>query len=75
MLSEVQDLMRLEAFGTVALVAVAEPGNGSLERAVAAVERTVAEFDLACSRFRPDSELTALNASAGKAVRVGPVLL
>jgi len=67
--------MRLEAFGTVALVAVAEPGNGSLERAVAAVERTVAEFDVACSRFRADSELTALNASAGKAVRVGPVLL
>ncbi|MBV9414352.1 MAG: FAD:protein FMN transferase [Solirubrobacterales bacterium] len=75
MLSEVQDLMRLEAFGTVALVAVAEPGNGSLERAVAAVERTVAEFDVACSRFRADSELTALNASAGKAVQVGPVLL
>ena len=67
--------MRLEAFGTVALVAVAETGNGGLERAVAAVERTVAEFDAACSRFRADSELTALNASAGKAVRVGPVLL
>lgn len=67
--------MRLEAFGTAAVVAVAEPGNGRLERAVAAVERTVAEFDLACSRFREDSELSAVNAASGTAVRVGPVLL
>jgi thiamine biosynthesis lipoprotein len=39
------------------------------------VEKTVAEFDLACSRFRSDSELTAVNEGAGTAVRVGPVLL
>jgi thiamine biosynthesis lipoprotein len=69
--------MRFEAFGTVALVAVAEPDPAcaALGRAVAAVERTVAEFDLACSRFRDDSELTALNARAGTTVQVGPVLL
>ena len=75
MAPEVQDSRRLEAFGTVAVVAVADPSGGRLTRAVAAVDRTVAEFDRACSRFRDDSELTALNASAGTAVRVGPVLL
>ena len=67
------DRMRLEAFGTTALVVVADPSR--LSDAIAAVERTVAEFDLACSRFRSDSELTALNAAAGAVVPVGPVLL
>ena len=33
------------------------------------------EFDRACSRFRADSELSAVNAPPGSAVRVGPVLL
>ncbi|HUJ35168.1 MAG TPA: FAD:protein FMN transferase, partial [Solirubrobacteraceae bacterium] len=31
--------------------------------------------DLACSRFRDDSELSAVNAAAGEPVEVGPVLL
>ena len=39
------------------------------------MERTVVEFDLACSRFRDDSELSAVNAGAGRAVPVGPLLL
>jgi thiamine biosynthesis lipoprotein len=65
--------MRWEAFGTVAVVAVADPAG--LHRAVAAVQRVVDGFDRACSRFRSDSELTLLNASAGRAVAVGPVLL
>ena len=67
------DLTHLEAFGSLAVVAVADAA--ALPRAVAVVERTVAEFDLACSRFRDDSELSALNASSGTTVRVGPVLL
>jgi thiamine biosynthesis lipoprotein len=70
---DIQDRMRLEAFGTVALVAVADPSG--LSPALGAVDRVVAEFDRACSRFRDDSELSALNAAAGKSVRVGPVLL
>ena len=41
----------------------------------AVVERVVAEFDRACSRFRADSELSAVNAAAGAPVQVGPVLL
>ena len=75
MAPELQDTRRLEAFGTAAVVAVVDPSRGRLSRAVAAVERTVAEFDRACSRFRDDSELSWLNASAGAVVRVGPVLL
>jgi FAD:protein FMN transferase len=67
------DLMRLEAFGGVAVVAVADAS--ALDRAVGAVERTVAEFDRACSRFRSDSELSEVNRRCGVPVRVGPVLL
>ncbi|MFZ0974577.1 MAG: FAD:protein FMN transferase [Solirubrobacteraceae bacterium] len=63
----------LEAFGTTALVAVTYAGSLAAARAV--VERVVAEFDQACSRFRNDSELSRVNAAAGAAVRVGPVLL
>jgi FAD:protein FMN transferase len=71
--SEKVDLRRLEAFGGVAVVAVTE--RVALSRAVEIVSRVVAEFDRACSRFRDDSELSAVNAGAGSAVRVGPVLL
>lgn len=63
----------LEAFGTTALVAVTD--GAALGPAVAAVQRTVDEFDRACSRFRDDSELSTVNAGAGTPVRVGPVLL
>jgi len=63
----------LEAFGTTALVAVTDAGSLAAARAV--VERVVAEFDQACSRFRDDSELSLVNAAAGAAVRAGPVLL
>jgi len=68
-----EECATLEAFGSSAQVAVTDPG--ALDTARAVVERTVAEFDHACSRFRADSELSAVNAAAGAAVRVGPVLL
>ncbi len=65
--------MRFPALGSLAVVGATD---ASLLTAVrAAVEDTVAEFDLACSRFREDSELAAVNRSAGTAVSVGPVLL
>ena len=67
--------MRLEAFGTVGVVVVADGHAGALSRAMTVVRRTVAEFDDACSRFREHSELSALNASSGNSVQVGPVLL
>jgi FAD:protein FMN transferase len=61
------------AFGCAALVAVTD--SGRLDTALAAVHETVDAFDLACSRFLPDSELSALNRAAGMTVRVGPLLL
>ncbi len=61
------------ALGSLAVLAVADAQQ--LEPAQAAVQRTVAEFDLACSRFREDSELCAVNAGAGTAVAVGPLLI
>jgi FAD:protein FMN transferase len=64
---------RWPALGGIAIVAVTDPGR--LEHARDAVQRTIASFDEACSRFREDSELSALNAAAGSTVAVGPVLL
>ena len=72
-MSESEECATLEAFGSSALVAVTEAG--ALDTAKAVVERVVGEFDHACSRFRGDSELSAVNAAAGAAVRVGPLLL
>ena len=72
-MSHSEESATLEAFGSTALVAVTEPA--ALDSARAAVERVVAEFDRACSRFRDDSELSAVNARPGVPVHVGPVLL
>jgi thiamine biosynthesis lipoprotein len=61
-----------DALGSTATVAVTCPER--LSEAVASVQKTVAAFDEACSRFRDDSELQALNAAAGEPVPVGPLL-
>ncbi|MDQ6836712.1 MAG: FAD:protein FMN transferase [Actinomycetota bacterium] len=45
-----------------------------LPAAVNAVQRTVQDFDLACSRFREDSELTGLNRAQGRPTRVSGLL-
>ena len=50
-------------FGTTATLLVGEPGTIAIARALADAE--LAAVDLACSRFRPDSELSRLNAAAG----------
>jgi thiamine biosynthesis lipoprotein len=68
-----EECATLEAFGSSALVAVTDAAE--LDSARMVVERVVAEFDVACSRFRGDSELSTVNAAAGAAVEVGPVLL
>src|SRR5438270_2303949 len=65
--------VRFPALGTSAVLAVAD--SAGLAGAHAAVEETIAAFDLACSRFREDSELSAVNAAAGRAIPVGPLLL
>ncbi len=60
------------ALGTTALVRTVDPALGDPARAV--VEAEIAEIDRTCSRFRPDSELLALHAAAGRAVVVSPTL-
>ena len=48
--------------------------DGDLDAARAAVERVLDEVDRTYSRFRDDSELMELNASAGRERRVSPLM-
>jgi FAD:protein FMN transferase len=50
-------------FGTTATLLVSEPGM--LEAARVIADDELAAVDRACSRFRPDSELSRLNAASG----------
>jgi thiamine biosynthesis lipoprotein len=52
------------ALGSTAVVAVTEPALLGEAKAVLAAE--LCSVDLACSRFRPDSELARVNARAGQ---------
>jgi FAD:protein FMN transferase len=72
-MAELETSVSFGALGSTAVVAVTDPE--ALAAATVTVEGVIARFDEACSRFREDSELTALNASAGAPVRVGPLLL
>ncbi|HET9076502.1 MAG TPA: FAD:protein FMN transferase [Acidimicrobiales bacterium] len=60
------------ALGTTATVAVS--GRG-IDLAVGEVRAEVEAIDLACSRFRPDSELSAVNSVAGRPVAVSELFL
>ncbi len=61
------------ALGSTATVVVTHPD--ALAPAQSAVEQVVDAFDRACSRFREDSEVSAVNALAGTAVPVSALLL
>ncbi len=61
------------ALGTTATVVTTRAA--ALDPAVAAVRAELDRFDATCSRFRADSELMGLNAAAGRAVAVSPLLL
>jgi thiamine biosynthesis lipoprotein len=63
---------RWEAIGTTVSVHVTDPA--ALEPVRCRVAAEVAAIDAACSRFRPDSELTRLNERGGRPTRVGPAL-
>jgi thiamine biosynthesis lipoprotein len=63
-----------DALGTTTTVVV-DGGDDAADAAVAAVQAELAAVDLACSRFRPDSELSRLNAAGGDPVPAGPRLL
>jgi FAD:protein FMN transferase len=57
-----------EVFGTGAVLLVCDPAARARARAIA--NQLLAEVDLACSRFRPDSELVRLNAAGGEPVAI-----
>ncbi len=62
-----------EALGTSVVLRVSDPA--ALEPARTAVERELTAIDLTCSRFRADSELSRVNARAGRPTQAGPLLI
>jgi thiamine biosynthesis lipoprotein len=62
-----------QALGTGVLVRVTEPAVIAPARAI--VEAELDRVDRACSRFRPDSELSRLNGSAGTTLRVSDLFV
>ncbi len=68
-----QETARFDALGSIATVAVSD--SVRIGAAVDAVQQAVAAFDRACSRFRDDSELSAVNRAAGTPVRVSPLMV
>ena len=63
---------RWEAFASTAILEVSNPESLGVARE--AVEGELQAIDRACSRFRQDSELSRLNARAGRPTAVGPLL-
>ena len=59
------------ALGTFCTLLVTSPK--ALEEAQEILAAELAAVDLACSRFRPDSEITALNEAGGAPVEVSPL--
>jgi FAD:protein FMN transferase len=63
-----------EALGSTVVLRLTDPSR--LPAARALVERELAAIDLACSRFRADSDLSRVNAAGGgRPVRVSPLLV
>ncbi|MFF4591385.1 FAD:protein FMN transferase [Streptomyces sp. NPDC001388] len=60
------------ALGATVRLVVTDPAL--LDSCNLLLARHLAEVDAACSRFRPDSELAALDTTAGRPVRVSPLL-
>lgn len=60
------------SIGTTATVVVQDPS--AADEASWMLAEHLDAIDVACSRFRPDSELERLHAEAGRPVRVGPLL-
>ena len=65
--------LSLRALGTTAVAGHARSGRAPPPRAASSSAGSRA-FDLACSRFRDDSELAALNRAAGRSAPVGELL-
>lgn len=63
---------RWQALGSTVVLQVLDPWQ--LQWAIEIVKQALGEIDLACSRFREDSELSRVNRAAGGQVAIGPVL-
>jgi thiamine biosynthesis lipoprotein len=61
------------ALGTSVFVAVRDPGE--LGRAMMLAGEVLTDVDEVCSRFRPDSDLSRVNAHPGEWVEVDPLLV
>jgi FAD:protein FMN transferase len=59
-----------EVFGTTAVLLVTDPDAAGQARRIA--DDVLTDVDRAASRFQPDSELTTVNAAAGRPVDVSP---
>lgn len=64
---------RWQALGTSAELVVSD--GDALARARAIVEQELEKIDRTCSRFREDSDLTLVNAQAGRTIQVSPLLI
>jgi thiamine biosynthesis lipoprotein ApbE len=62
-----------EALGTSVVLRLTD--SAALANTRAQVERELDAIDRACSRFRADSELSRVNASAGRPVQIGELLM
>jgi len=65
--------LRFRALGTTAVVVTADPAYLGVACSIVASE--IDAIDRACSRFRPDSELSRVNSAGGTRVAIGPLLL
>jgi FAD:protein FMN transferase len=70
--AEAATRVTIAVWGSTATVAVIDPDALALARAVLVAE--LAAVDAACSRFRPDSEISLVHAARGRSVPVGPLL-
>ena len=72
MTASAPDRVAIAALGTTALLAVNDPAALTTAEQVMVAELDA--IDEACSRFRPDSDISLLHAAPGAAVPVGPML-
>ncbi|MCA9324510.1 FAD:protein FMN transferase [Candidatus Saccharibacteria bacterium] len=61
--------------GSDAVLTIVHPSPKAARRLLADLWRQIDEFDARFSRFRPDSELSKLNAYAGHTITVSPAML
>ncbi len=75
MTTAVGALSSFPALGTTATILVADAYADALPAAVSVVQAELDAIDMACSRFRPDSELAKVNSGEGRPVPVSSLFL